>query len=129
MEFNNKKEMRRYLKSYKWYYDRLEDLESRCLPQSPALSNEAHGTASRSKSSILLRDLAKKEELIKAMKEISDFIKQIDDDVFSYTVIDEYFTEFKTHEDIANVHDLSLSSIQKYYDRGMRKLFKLSKKQ
>ncbi|GEM_PF-6126738 len=128
MKIDNLKDLKTYLVSYEYLYDELKDLEESVLPKSPQM-NDTRTTSPVQKTTIYAHMIDKKNQLLKEMSEIEDFIDMISYDPMARSVIRSKFLRFNTLDGIANTFHRSISTVKKHYNRGMNELLKIASKQ
>ncbi len=128
MKIENYKDLKAYLVSYEYLYNELKDLEDSFLPRSPQM-NGTRTTSPAQKTTIYAHMIDKKNQLLKEMSEIEDFIDMISYDPMARSVIRSKFLRFNTLDGIANTFHRSVTTIKKHYNRGMNELLKIASKQ
>ena len=128
MKIDNLKDLKTYLVSYEYLYDELKDLEESVLPKSPQM-NDTHTTSPAQKTAFYAHMIDKKNQLVKEMTEIENFINRLSYDPVARSVIRSKFLYFNSLEGVAKSFHRSVSTIKKHYNRGMKELLQIAQSQ
>lgn len=128
MKIENYKDLKTYLVSYEYLYNELKDLEDSFLPRSPQM-NGTRTTSPVQKTSIYAHMIDKKNQLLKEMSEIEDFIDMISYDPLAKSVIKLKYLHFNSLDGVAGLSHRSICTVKKLYSRGMNELLKIASKQ
>jgi DNA invertase Pin-like site-specific DNA recombinase len=91
--------------------------------------NDTRTTSPAQKTTIYAHMIDKKNQLVKEMTEIENFINRISYDPVARSVIRSKFLYFNSLEGVAKSFHRSISTVKKHYNRGMNELLKIASKQ
>lgn len=127
MHFKNEREMLEYLSGYRDYYYELIEIEHEIGIHSPSL--EKNSASHLSKIDQYNRNIERRNEIEKCMKEIISVVEKIhNEDNLSYVIMYHKFIRMKSLEDIAAMMHYSISAVaHNYYPRAKKKLLESCK--
>ena len=128
MKIDNLKDLKAYLVSYEYLYDELKDLEESVLPKSPQM-NDTRTTSPAPKTAFYANMIDRKDQLVKEMTEIENFINRISFDPVARSVIRSKFLYFNSLDGVAKSFHRSVTTIKKHYNRGMKELLQIAQSQ